>query len=132
MWTKYIKSKVFTRVKTIGTERLEKQFPNINFTTSSKASTMPKFPTVYVKQLQGAEQGQTLEGTSINGIMAGFQIDVTDNQSENNAYTVADVVLEIMKSMGFDVIGSPFSDDTGDGYRVTSRYQRIIGANDIF
>ncbi len=132
MWTKYIKSKVFTRVKIEGTKRLQKQFPNIYFTTSGKASTTPKFPTVYVKRLQGQERGRDLEATGINAIVAGFQVDVIDNKSENNAETVADVVLEIMKSMGFEVAGSPFSDDSGDEYRVVARYQRNIGYNDIF
>lgn len=131
MWTKYIKSQVFTRIKTEGTSRLQSQFPNIYFTTSSKASTTAKFPTVYVQRLQGAEKGRDLEGTSVNAILAGFQIDVIDNKSENNADTVMDVVAETMKSMGFEMVGSSFSDDTGDEYRVVSRWQRVIGNNDV-
>lgn len=132
MWTKYIKSKVFTKIEIEGKKRLQKMFPNIYFTTSGKASTNPKFPTVYVKRLQGSEIGSDLEGTRINAIVAGFQVDVIDNKSENNAETVAYVVQDIMKRMGFEVVGSPFSDNSGDEYRVVARYQRNIGYNDIF
>lgn len=132
MWTKYIKSKVFTRIKVEGTKRLQKQFPNIYFTTSSKVEKTPKFPTVYVKRLQSTERGRDLEGTGINAIVAGFQVDVIDNKSENNAETVAYVVQDIMKRMRFEVVGSPFSDNSGDEYRVVARYQRNIGYNDVF
>lgn len=132
MWTKYIKSKVFTRIKVEGTKRLQKQFPNIYFTTSGKAIANPKFPTVYVKSLSGSERGRDLEGTGINAIVAGFQVDVIDNKSENNAETVAYVVQDIMKRMEFEVVGSPFSDNSGDEYRVVARYQRNIGYNDVF
>lgn len=132
MWTKYIKSKTFTKIKTEGTKRLKDTFPNIFFTTSSKTSTLAKFPTVYVRQLQWTEQGADLEGRYINGILAGFQIEVTDNESENNVDTVADVILGIMKELRFTVVGSPFSENTGSEYRNVARYQRMIGANDIY
>lgn len=130
MWTKYLKSIIFTRIKTEGTKRLQKQFPNINFTTNSKASTTPKFPTVYVKKLQGSERGRDLEGTSVNATVLGFQVEVTDNKSENNADTVAYAVYDIMKSMKFEAVGDPFSEDSGDAYRTVARYQRIVGAGD--
>lgn len=131
MWTKYIKSIVFTRIKTEGTAKLQKQFPNIYFTTSDKVSTTAKFPTVYLKKLQGAERGRTLDGTTVNGVLAGFQIDVIDNKSDNNAENVSDVIGDIMKSMGFEMVGDPFpNSQSTDEYRFTARYQRLIGASD--
>lgn len=131
MWNKYIKSIVFTRIKTEGTEKLQKQFLNIYFTTSDKVSTNPKFPTVYLKKLQGAEKGRTLDGTTVNGVLAGFQIDVIDNKSDNNAENVSDVIGDIMKSMGFEMVGDPFpNSQSTDEYRYSSRYQRLIGASD--
>lgn len=132
MWTKYIKSIVFTRIKTEGTAKLKKQFPDIYFTTSGKVSTNPKFPTVYLKKLQGAERGRDLEGTTVNGVLAGFQVDVIDNKSDNNAENVSDVIGDIMKNMGFEMVGDPFSNSQGtDEYRCTSRWQRVIGNNDV-
>lgn len=131
LWTKYIKSIVFTRIKTEGTAKLQKKFPNIYFTTSDKVSTNPKFPTVYLKKLQGQERGRTLDGTTVNGVLAGFQIDVIDNKSDNNSENVSDVVGDIMKSMGFEMVGDPFpNSQSTDEYRFTARYQRLIGASD--
>lgn len=133
MWTKYIKSIVFTRLKTEGTAKLKKQFPDIYFTTSEKVSTTAKFPTVYLKKLQGAEKGRTLDGTTVNGVLAGFQIDVIDNKSDNNAENVSDVIGDIMKSMGFEMVGDPFpNSQSTDEYRCTSRWQRVIADGDSF
>lgn len=94
-------------------------------------STNPKFPTVHLKKLQWPEEGRTLDGTEVNGVLASFQIDVIDNKSDNNAENVADVICDIMKSMRFEMVGDPFpnSQSTGE-YRYTARYQRIVGAGD--
>lgn len=124
---------VFTRIKTEGTARLRDTFPNIYFTTSDKVSTTPKFPTVYLKKLQGMEKGRTLEGTEVNGVLAGFQIDVIDNKSDNNAENVSDVIADIMKSMRFEMVGDPFPNSQGtDEYRFTSRWQMVIADGDTF
>ena len=131
MWTKYIKSIVFTRIKTEGTAKLKETFPDIYFTTSDKVSTNPKFPTVYLKKLQGREKGRTLDGTTVNGTLASFQIDVIDNKSDSNVENVSDVIGDIMKSMRFEMIGDPFPNSKSTGeYRFTSRWQRVIADED--
>lgn len=132
MWTSDITSIVFTRIKAIGNKKLKTKYPNINFTTSSEAPTTPKFPTVYVKRLQGAERGQDLEGTSVNATLCSFQVEVTTNTNDTEAQEVADVVCSIMKSMAFQILGEPFPDNTQKGVsRNVARYQRVIGYNDI-
>lgn len=130
MWIKIIPSKVFTRIQMAGREKLLKRYPNINFTTNDRASSKPKFPTVYVKKMQGSARGRTLEDTKVNGILAIYQIEVTTNTNQNDAENVADVVADTMISMGFDMVGEPFPDNTADVYRNISRWQRIIGYND--
>ena len=132
MWTSDIASKVVTVIKAKATRKLKTKYPDIKFTTSSKASTNPKFPTVYVKKLQGAERGQDLEGTSVNAILSSFQIEVTSNISDTDAQEVADVVADIMKSMRYQMMGEPFADNSSvDTHRNVARYQRIVGYNDI-
>ena len=132
MWTSDIASSVFTRVKAEATKRLKTKYPDIYFTTLSRVATTPKFPTVYVKRMQGAERGQTLEGTTLNAILSTFQIEVTTNTNDTEAQEVADIVCEIMKSMRYQMLGEPFPDNTAsDTYRNVARYQRIIGYNDI-
>lgn len=132
MWTSDIPSIVFTRIKTIVTERLKTKYPDLFFSTAQSLPKEPQFPTVLVKRMQGREEGQTLEGTEINAILSTFQIEVFDNVSERHAQEVADVVCEIMKSMRYEMIGEPFPDNSDDEvFRNIARYRRIVGGNDV-
>lgn len=130
MWTSEIPSIVVTRIKTECLKQLKSKYPNIQFTTSSKKATEPKFPTVYVKKMQGSERGQTLDGTSVNATLSTLQIEVTDNVSDTRAQEVADVVYEIMKSMRYEAVGEPFPDNDNSTYRNVARYRRVVGYND--
>jgi len=132
MWISDIPSIVFTRIKTIATERLKTKYPDLFFSTEQSLPKEPQFPTVLVKRMQGGEAGQTLEGTEINAILSTFQIEIFDNVSERHAQEVADVVCEIMKSMRYEMIGEPFPDNSDDEvFRNISRYRRIVGGNDV-
>lgn len=131
MWTSKISPIVFTEVKTKGNKALQTDYPDIRFTTSNRAPTTAKFPTVYIHELPGVEQGSTLEGTSINAVLSSFQIDVTDNVSQNRVNEVMSEVVSIMKSMRFQVISMPEFQNTDDVYRATARFRRMIGAGDI-
>ena len=132
MWFSDITSIVFTRVKAIVNKKLKTKYPDINFTTSSVASTDPKFPTVYVKRMQGAERGQDLDGTQVNAMLVTFQVEVTDNVSDTRTQEVADSVCEVFKSMRFQILGEPFPDNTQRGvFRNVARYQRVISYDDV-
>ena len=132
MWIKDIEYTVFSRLKAVGTSKLKSKYPNISFTTSDRVVGEPSFPTVYVRKMQGAERGQDLEGKSINAILTTFQIEVTDNGTNDSvAEEVADVMLDIMKSMRFQMMGEPITESTDTVFRCIARYQRIIGYNDV-
>lgn len=126
-----IETQVFSLIKSKFSTKIKAKYKDLNFTTSDRASTKPKFPTVYIHLLESPEIGSTLEGTEIPGINATFQIDVTDNQSQARADEVAKEILRIMKSMRFKPVGMPFHDNSGDTYRTVSRWRRVIGAGDI-
>lgn len=126
-----IETQVFSRIKYGFSERVRKAYPDLNFTTSDRASTEPKFPTVYVHLMQSLEIGSTLEGTDLVAMNASFQIEVTDNQSSARADEVSREVLRIMKVMRFRASGMPFRDNTGDTYRTVARYQRVIADGDV-
>lgn len=130
MWTSDIESIVFTRIKVEATEKLKNKYPSINFTTSSKVRTNPTFPNVYVKELQGSETGQTLDGESVNAVISSFQIEVADNVNDKRAKEVAYVVYSIMKKMRYECIGEPFADNIDETHRNVARYRRIVGYND--
>lgn len=126
-----LESQIFSRIKANFSDRIKKKYPDLSFTTSDKTPTKAKFPTVYIHFMESTEIGSDLEGTSINGITATFQIDVTDNQSQSRADEAAKEALRIMKTMRFKVVGMPFHDNSGDTYRTISRYRRPVGAGDI-
>lgn len=126
-----IESQIFSRVKANFSDRIKNKYPNLNFTTSDKSPTSPKFPTVYIHLMEPAETGETLDGTGINAVNATFQIDVSDNQSQTRADEVAREVLRIMKTMRFKAVTLPFHSNVGDVYRTVARYRRLIGSGDI-
>lgn len=131
-----LQSTVFSRIrnefpKTIKVNNKTIQMTDDNFSTVGSSGTPAVFPFVYVKLLPGVEQGQDIEGTSINAGLFTFQIDVTDNQSQSRATKVMNEVVKIMKSMRFSVIAMPSFDDTKDTHRSTARFRRTIGASDI-
>lgn len=126
-----IETQVFSLIKAKFSAKIKTKYKDLNFTTSDRSSTKPKFPTVYIHLMESPEIGSTLEGTEIPGINATFQIDVTDNQSQARADEVAKEILRIMKTMRFKPVGMPFHDNSGDTYRTSGRYRRVIGDGDI-
>lgn len=131
MWTNDISSIVFARIKTVAGSKLKEKYPDIYFTTSDKTQTNPKFPTVYIHELPGAEKAQDLEGITINSALITFQIDVTDNQSQNRTKDVMNEIIKVMKSMAFTVSPMPEFNNTNSIYRNTARFRRTIDWNDI-
>jgi hypothetical protein len=130
MWFSRITNIVLTRVKAIVGKKLNTKYPDIDFTTSASSSTTPKFPTVYIKRMQGAERGQDLDGSTVNAMLVTFQVEITDNISETRAQEVSDDVCAVMKSMRFQILGDPVTDSQGNIHRNIARYQRIVGYGD--
>lgn len=132
MWSNDLRSIVFTRLKVLGLQQLQTKYPNINFTTSARTPTTAKFPTVLIRKLQGSEIMSDIEGTTVNGVLTTFQIDVVDNSSQYNADYIADVICKLMKNMRFQVVGEPYIDESDTAtYRNVARYRRVIGASDF-
>ena len=102
-----------------------------NFSTVGSSDTPAVFPFVYIQLLPSTEQGQDIEGNTINAGLFTFQIEVTDNQTQARAKDVMSEVKRIMKSMRFTVQCTPTLEDTKDTHRAIMRCNRIIGFNDI-
>ena len=132
-WVSKIPSRVFSRIKNSFSKELKKKYgmKDANFSSSAYSDTPSVFPFVYMKTLQPVEQGQDLEGQTINGALFTFQIEITDNKDPTIANTISTEVMRIMKRYGFEGVGLPYEDNNASGtYRVIARYRRIIGAND--
>ena len=102
-----------------------------NFSTSQVSETPPIFPYGTIVELPGQEQGQDLEGNSINGGLFTFQVDFFSNKSESEVKNCMAETVRIMKSMKFQVIAMPSFNSKPQEYRMTSRFSRVIGAGDI-
>ena len=126
-----IETQVFSLIKAKFSAKIKAKYKDLNFTTSDRSSTKPKFPTVYIHMIDSQEVGSDLEGTSIPGVNAVFQVDVSDNQNNSRTDEVAREILRIMKSMRFKPAPMPMHNNTGDVYITTARYKRVIGDGDI-
>lgn len=132
MWTMDIGSAVLSKLRSKGTKALVNDYPNINFTDSDRAPSTPKFPTVYYHEISSPETGQTLDGASLNGMLYSVQIEVTDNGTTSlTTKTVMSKVVDIMKEMRFQVVGTPEFQNTQNVFRMVARFRRTIGYNDV-
>ena len=132
-WTDRISSVVFSRIKNEFSNTLKTKYKmtSSNFSTVGSSDTQAVFPFVYIQLLPSTEQGQDIEGNTINAGLFTFQIEVTDNQSQTRAKDVMSEVKRIMKSMRFTVQTTPDIQDTKDTHRAIMRCNRRIGSNDI-
>ena len=132
-WTDRISSVVFTRIKNEFSSTLTTKYKmtSSNFSTVGSSDTPAVFPFVYIQLLPSTEQGQDIEGNTINAGLFTFQIEVTDNQSQTRAKDVMSEIKRIMKSMRFTVQPTPDIQDTKDTHRAIMRCNRIIGSDDI-
>ena len=132
-WTDRISSVAFTRIKNEFSSSLKTKYKmtSSNFSTVGSSDTPAVFPFVYIQLLPSTEQGQDIEGNTINAGLFTFQIEVTDNQSQTRAKDVMSEIKRIMKSMRFTVQPTPDIQDTKDTHRAIMRCNRIIGSDDI-
>ena len=132
-WADRISSVVFSRIKNEFSSSLKEKYKmkDENFSTVGSSDTPAVFPFVYINLLPSVEQGQDIEGNTINAGLFTFQIEVTDNQTQARAKDVMSEVKRIMKSMRFTVQCTPTLEDTKDTHRAIMRCNRIIGSCDI-
>ena len=131
MWTRDLPTIIFSCLKyDEEMQKLQKKYPDFTLTTSMVSSTDPTFPTLVLQKLKSPEVGQDLDNTTINGINAGFQIDVIDNlKTRKRVEEIINVAENVMKSMRFNVDEEPDM-DTQDEKRSILRATRIIGSGD--
>ena len=125
-----LESQVITRIKTQFSQKLKDRYPDLKFTNSNRADTVPKFPTVYIHEMSGAETGANTEGNTNNAVWT-FQIEATTNTKMNDAKEVMNEVVRIMKTMRFQVIATPEFQNTDSTYRRVARFRRMIADGDI-
>lgn len=123
---------VFTKLKQNFSQTIKDTYKmtDKNFSTVGSSDTPAVFPFVSFKTLPASEQGRDLQGTSVNGALFGFQIDVYSNKTQNEARKVMSEITKVMKTMGFEINSMPSFEDTKDVHRMTARFRRMFGADD--
>lgn len=132
-WIMQLPSMVFTRIKTEFSEKAKEKYKMTdgNFSTKDRQNKNAVFPFVYINMLPAVEYGEDLDGTEIHGGMFSFQIDVYDNQTQERSREVMIEVINIMKSMRFRTTSMPSFENGDSVYRMTARFQRMIGVSDV-
>lgn len=141
IWTTDIPTIVFSRTVSDFSEDLKTKYKMQkltvngittwrNFSTSQVSETPPIFPYITVIELPGAEKGQDLEGTSVNGGLFTFQVDVYHNSSETIARNCMAEVFRVMKTMRFNGMQIPYPQSQSQEYRQIAQFSRVIGASD--
>lgn len=132
-WMLDKQSEMYTIVKVRAERVLKTKYPDIRFTQDDTAQMEPKFPTVYIHYLQGAELARDLEGTEVNAFSCDVQIDVTVSKAQGK--TVAEKVMyEVVsqfKTLYFGLRGTPVFVPTGnDTKQMSCRMNRAIGSGE--
>lgn len=100
-----------------------------NFSTVGSSDTPAVFPFIYLKTLPTSEVGRTFD-TAISGVNVGFQVEVIDNKTQQNARNVMIEISDILTKYGFMSRDFGFYEDTKDTHRLVSRFERVIGDGD--
>ena len=131
-WYMKLPIEVFSRIKYGFSQKLKDTYKmtDSNFSTVGSSKAPAVFPFVYFNALPASEQGRDLQGTSVNGALFTFQVDVYSNKTQNEARKVMSEVTKVVKTMGFEIISMPSFESTQDVHRMTARFRRMFGAND--
>ena len=135
-WAYEIETKVLGLINSYAIPRLKKldifettRFTNAVTNEESRLSGTI-FPTIYVHELAGVEQGKDLDGQSINAVLATFQIDCITDTKQSDAKQIMRVVADVMKELRFEIVSMPEFKSQDKVYRSTARFRRVIGRND--
>ena len=135
-WAYEIETKVLGLINSYAIPRLKKldifnttRFTNAVTNEESRLSGTI-FPTIYVHELVGVEQGKDLDGQSINAVLETFQIDCITNTKQSDAKQILRVVADVMKELRFEIVSMPEFKSQDKVYRSTARFRRVIGRND--
>ena len=135
-WVFNIEPKIYTIIKTRLTNALASTYPKLYITQQEKLNDDTSLPTIFIKMLDSPEMGADLDNTTVNALMATFEVHITIAKSgTDNGLSgmrkLASAVLENFKKLRFNVIfRGEISREGSDTYSFISRYRRVIGAEE--
>ena len=132
-WYASIESVIFNKMKEQVEPILATRYPGqtVYFTTQQEVNHSAEFPTVYFRLVDSDQAGQTLDGITVNALLARFQCEVF-HPLEDTAKDISFIIMRAMVSMGFDTYFLPKGGMSRDmTTRIVARYRRYIGVDDI-
>jgi len=135
-WVFSIEPKIYTIIKTRLENALKTTYPDLYITQQEKLNDETSLPTIFIKMLDSPEIGADLDNTTVNALMATFEVHITiaKNGTDNGLAgmrKLASAVLENFKKLRFNVIfRGEINRETSDTYSFISRYRRVIGAEE--
>lgn len=123
-WVTQIEENVLTYIDAALTATMD-----VFVTSGEYTGDTAVFPSVYIHELSQVERGYDLDGSSINGVLSTFQIEVYDT-TYSSCKDLSTKVMLLMKELRFEVIASPLHTQMNGYYRSVSRYRRLIGGED--
>ena len=135
-WAYENETKVLGILNSYAIPNLRKKFPSmkwqkgVTITNVESSLSKPTFPTIYVHELPGTEQGRTLDGQNINGVLTTFEVQTFTNTSQYDAKIMLAIVADVFKAMRFEATPMPEFKSDETVYRSVARFRRILGAND--
>ena len=135
-WAYENETKVLGILDSYAIPNLRKKFPSmkwqqgVTITNVESSLSKPTFPTIYVHELPGTEQGRTLDGQNINGVLTTFEVQTFTNTNQYDAKLMLAIVADVFKEMRFEITSMPEFKSDEKVYRSVARFRRILGAND--
>lgn len=129
-WYENLESTIYTLVSFRTKRDLEGMTSKpIKFTSIGENNASPYFPTCYLHELQPAEYGQDIEGSSINALMETMECIVYSRDKQECKLIVNEVVHQ-MKQLHFSVTAMPIMSTADNIHSGIARFRRIVGASD--
>ena len=110
---------------------LRNAYPTISF-TNEVSDKNPRFPNVYVHELEPAEIGESIPNNTIHAIRSTIQIEVTTNTSKSDARNVINACVYAMKALNYSATALPVYLKDNNVHRFIIRARRSIANGDNF
>ena len=129
-WVIENESRVFTIVKALIEDELKVDFPTIRFTTSNESSSDPVFPTIYIKEQNGAELAADMNSSDVNAMSLTYHVTVTVNTTKSDLKKILRFVLRAFKKLHFRCSSNFDVQTDANMYVAIASFHRTIGSDD--
>lgn len=107
------------------------RFPNISF-GDEITDDVPKFPFVYIHELEPSEVGNSLENNQIHAIRDTVQIEVNINTNKTDARLVMNSCITAMKMLRYTLVTGAVYTKNNNLHRYVIRMRRTVASGDVF